>query len=231
MRRLFLSTLLALGLVLGPAGGAQAALVLDQPLVWIDGRFSHLVGGDDGFVTHDRIQLDAHYRIDRVSWTGAFLDLGDPSNNPVLPSGLSWTLQVSADAAGNPGVVTDSVTLAFDMVERVALGSATLAGQPVFVYTFTALLADPLHVGGGVPQWFSVFAESDDGWPRFGWLSGSGGDGVSRQFLANGDPVGTYTDRALRLEGVMQVPVPATWLLVLPALAGAGVLRRTRAAV
>lgn len=223
MNRLILCLLLALGL----SGGARAAVLLDQPLVFIDGRASHVAGGSSGFITYDRITLAQAAAVDRVTWIGAFIDTANLQNNPVAPVATSWTLQVAQDAAGVPGAVSDSVSLAFADVAATLLGSATLAGQPVFYYAFSALLADPLYVAGGTAQWFAVFSEDAAADPRFAWLSGSGGDGVARQqFLANGSWT-PYTDRALRLEGNV-VPEPATaWLLAMALLLGVvGVRRR-----
>ncbi len=61
--------------------------------------------------------------------------------------------------------------------------------------------------------------------PLFGWLSGSGGDGVSKQLnLSNGN-INSYTDRAMTLEGD-PVPEPGSLLLMTAGCVLIGLLRR-----
>lgn len=221
MRTWLQGATLALGLI----QGALAAPILNQPIALVDGRSSHLSGSPNNFITYDRIALISSYSVNKVSWVGAFIDLQTPANNPVLPEAVSWGFRVASDVANAPGLITDSASLAFGDATQEFLGTGNLAGQAAYFYRFTALLDDPLMLEGGVNQWFSVFAEGPDTVPLFAWISGSGGDGVSSQFLANGTFVGNYTDRALTLEGNL-VPEPPMLMLLLPALGAALALRR-----
>lgn len=200
----------------------HAAVLLDQPLLVSDGRASSVFdAGTTGFVTYDRITLPQTSSVDRVTWIGAFVDTQVTSNNPVLPAAVRWTLQVAADAAGVPGAVTDSTSLAFADASATLLGTVTLAGQPVFVYRFMADLIDPLLVGGGSEQWITVFAEDADHRPGFAWFSGQGGDGLSMQVQLGGSLPGPYADRALKLEGNV-VPEAPMGALIGVALLAAG---------
>lgn len=221
-----LTTAALLAVALSPA--TQAAVLLDQPLQIADGRASSVYnGGTAGFMTFDRIQLSQTAMVDRVTWIGAFVDTENPANNPVAPAAANWTFQVAQDAAGAPGAVTDSTTIAFAQATAAFLGTAVLAGQPVTVFRFEAALADPLLVGGGTDQWFSVFAEDALVRPGFAWFSGQGGDGLSTQLRPGQSSLGPYTDRAMKLEG-FAVPEAPTLGLVAAALMAAGLGRRRR---
>lgn len=164
----------------------------------------------------------------RISWIGAFIDTGNSANNPVAPVGTSWNFALAQDAANSPGAVVASESQSFACVSATFLGNSTLAGQPVSAYSYTADLVSPMLIQGGQTMWLSIFQQNTTLQPIFGWLSGSGGDGVSKQFLlSNGSLVNTYTDRALRLEGE-EVPEPGS--IVLMGLGGALILvaRRKR---
>ncbi len=204
-------------LLLIPAA-LPAAVLLNQPLAFVDGRSSTVAGPTTGFKTYERFTLAQSANINRITFIGAFADFTNTANNPVNPSGDNWNFEVTADNAGNPGSVTDSDSLAFASVQQTLLGNSTLSGQPVRVYSFTADLANPLFVAGGQTAWLSIFSTAANLDPRFAWLSGSGGDGVSKQlFLSNG-AFTAYTDRAVTLEGEF-VPEPGTFVLL-----GAGAL-------
>lgn len=227
MMRPLLPLTACLILMTGTGPAAHAAVVLDQPLVLVDGRASSVFdGGTTGFITYDRITISQSAMVDRVSWVGAFIDSENTDNNPVLPAADRWTLSVSADSGGNPGAATDSATIDFAAASATLLGIATLAGQPVHVFRFTADLLDPLLVAGGTEQWFSVVAENALQRVGFAWISGQGGDGLARQQRLGGGLLGPYIDRALTLEG-QAVPEAATLpLLALALVIAARVTRR-----
>jgi hypothetical protein len=221
MRRSWFMGLCLLLVLLRSAHGAP---LLSQPLVFVDGRASHVTNGT-GFITYDRIQLAQTSLIDSVTWIGAFIDTSTPANNPVPLQATTWNFQVLGDALGNPGSLIDSTSMASASVASTLLGSATLAGQSVNVYSFTASLADPLLIAGGADQWFTVYSENGNADPRFAWLSGSGGDGVSQQQSLANHTFTTYGDRALTLAG-QAVPEPATLPLLLLAFSGLVVATR-----
>lgn len=210
------------------AAVAQALPVLDQPVVNGDGRASSLYnGGSSGFVVYDRITLAQTTLVDRITWTGAFIDTVDPANNPVAPAAAGWTFQVASDLAGAPGAITDSASAAFGDAAAVLLGMGTLAGQSVAVYEYSITLADPLLVAGGSAQWFTVFSVDAAMRPGFAWFSGSGGDGLSLQLRPGQSTLGPYTDRALQLDGLL-LPEPPMALLLGVALLTAALTRRRR---
>ena len=222
MHRNLLALTSSLLLTVGAGTAAQATVVLEQPLLFVDGRASSVFdGGTTGFVTSDRISIAQSTQVDRVSWVGAFIDTQNTANNPVPPAADRWILSIAADAGGNPGATTDSVTLDFAQASATLLGSASLAGQPVNVYRFTADLIDPLLIAGGAEQWFSVVAENALQRAGFAWMSGSGGDGLARQQQLGGGLLGPYTDRALTLEGQTVPEAPTLALLAIALVAAA----------
>ncbi len=212
MRRLICSVLCVLGL----AGGARAAVLLDQPLLLPgDGRASY-IGGSTNFVTYDSITLAQTAEINQISWIGGFFDTGNSANNPPPFNATAWQFLVAEDAGGAPGALLDSASIAFADASASYLQQATLAGQPIDLYLFTATLVDPLLIVGGATQWFSVLAQGPSTNPLFAWMSGSGGDSVSIQF-GPGNPLNLTRDRALRLEG-SEVPEPPVLMLLTAAL-------------
>jgi len=190
-----------------------AEVLLTQPLAFVDGRTSTVANATNGFKTWDSFSLADSARITRITFIGAFLDNATPANNPVAPSGDTWNFDLATDNAGDPGAVAGSQSLAFNTVAQQFLGSATLAGQPVHAYRFTADLLAPLFVTGGETMWLSVFSAASNLDPRFAWLSGAGGDGVSKQVNVNNGNSNTYNDRAMTLEGDT-VPEPGSLILI-----------------
>lgn len=208
------------------AAVVSAAPILTQPLAVIDGRSSHVTGPSTGFVTYDKVQVAQDWLVDRITWTGAFIDATVVANNPVIGTADSWTFGVYADAAGVPGASLDSASVSFAAPTATYLGVTNLAGQPVYVYEYSVSLATPIYLPGGSPVWFSVYATSATADPRFGWFSGSGGDGVAKQLNLGDGTYGQYVDRALALEGTAApVPEPST-LALLAMSAGTIILRR-----
>lgn len=224
MRRLICGVLCVLGL----AGGAHAAVLLDQPLLLPgDGRASY-VGGSTNFVTYDSITLAQTAEINQVSWIGGFFDTGNSANNPAPFNATAWQFLVAQDAGGAPGALLDSTSILSNNVSASFQMQATLAGQPIALYLFTATLTDPLLVAGGATQWFSIVAQGPTPNPLFAWMSGSGGDSASIQF-GPGNPLNLARDRALRLEGNEVPEPPVLILLASAALLGAWRLRSGRA--
>ena len=118
---------------------ASAAVLLNQPLAFIDARTSSVTtAGATGFQTWDRVMLPFGGYVNRISWTGAFIDFANPANNPINPTADSWGIKVAFDSEGQPGAVSASASLPFASVAQNLLGNATIAGQPVRLYSFTA---------------------------------------------------------------------------------------------
>lgn len=204
MRHLLCLLLIALWL----AGGARAAVVLDQPVAFdIDGRASY-IGGQTHFAFYDRIGLAQSASVNRVTWFGGFLDTATPGNNPVLQSTTTaWHFSVAADDNNAPGAVLDTTSVAAADVVASYQGVGTIAGRGTYFYAYTALLPDALDIAGGTPLWFSVLAEGSTTNPLFAWLASGSGDGEGIQIFQGDQVVDRYTDRALRLEA-LEVPEP-----------------------
>ena len=207
---------------------APAAVLLDQPLALIDARSSSTVDGSQGFQTWERFSLVDSVSVNRISWVGAFLDLTNNANNPVNPDADSWQFVLANDAANAPGGTAYSANMAFGDVMQSLLGNSTIAGRAVKVYRFTADLLTPMSIAGGNTMWLSIYSINDTTEPTFAWTSGSGGDGVSKQYLfQSGALVNQYTDRSLTLEG-SAVPEPGTYALIGAGCLMIGMIRRQR---
>jgi len=205
---------------------ASADVIVDQPLAFSDGRTSQIFAPNAGFLMWDRIQIAQSSSVNQVTWTGGFFASGPTAPTP---EGDSWTFAVASDNAGVPGTVTDSATLAFNAVSFQFLGYGTLGGLQTGFYRLNATLPSSLFLQGGVQQWFSIYVEGN-GASGFGWISGSGGDGVSKQQNLGSGTYTTYADRAFQLNGSAAVPEPSELALLSGVALAAGLLRRVRKA-
>ncbi|MBS1829479.1 MAG: PEP-CTERM sorting domain-containing protein [Acidobacteria bacterium] len=203
----------------------SAETLLNQPLVSVDGRTSHTTNGTNGLQVWERFSLPQSAHINSLTFVGAFIDIGTPGNNPVLPAGNTWNFQLASDNSGNPGTVTASQSLAFNDVQQTYLGTASLSGQTVYFFNFSADLLTPFLVNAGETTWLSILVQADNLDPRFAWISGSGGDGVSKQISLGSGNIFTYTDRALTLDG-SNVPEPGTLVLLSAGALLIGAFRR-----
>ncbi len=188
---------------------SAAAVLLDQPLVFINGRASTSVNDTTGFRTWDRITLNESALVNRITWIGAFIDTVDTANNPVNPAGDLWNLHLAGDNAGDPGAVQQQASFSLASVTPTYLGTGSLAGQPVYYYQFAVDLSTPFAFAANQTLWLAIFSSAPQMDPRFGWSSGSGGDGVSKMVQLNNNDITSWGDRALSLEGEV-VPEPAT---------------------
>lgn len=205
---------------------ASAAVLLNQPIAFIDARTSSVTtAGTTGIQTWDRVALPDGGYVNRISWIGAFIDFANPANNPINPTADSWGIKVAFDSEDEPGGVSASASLLFNSVAQTLLGNATIASQPVRLYSFTADLSTPIFFNANQSMWLTVYSVAPTTNPLFSWVSGSGGDGVARQYnVATGVNNG-YTDRALILES----PEPATfWSIGIAGVALAAFRRRIR---
>jgi hypothetical protein len=220
------STLLSLTFV-AVQSVASAAVLLNQPLVAFDARTSSVTtAGTSGLQTWDRVALPFGGYVNRISWTGGFIDFANPANNPINPTADSWGIKVAFDSEGEPGAVSASQSFLFNAVTQTLLGNSTIAGQPVRIYSFTANLSTPIFFNANENMWLTVYSVAPTTNPLFAWVSGSGGDGVAKQVNVSTGNVGSYTDRALVLEGT-EAPEPATfWSIGLAGVALAAFRRR-----
>jgi hypothetical protein len=189
----------------------------------------------NGFQVYDDFTLGADFGIDAVSWRGFYWDALTPANNPMAPDTTSWDIQFYADAAGTPGALLHTTSLAAAAVTTTFVFNDTIFRDTVPVYDFHAALPVAFAATGGTKYWVSVLAHSPTLNPLFSWTGGSGGDGFSVQDWLS--PPNTRTvvtdDRAFALEGsVAAIPEPGSLTLIglgLSALAARRrLLRQTR---
>lgn len=221
----------ALGLTLF-ATLAPAATLLDQPVAFFDSRASSTTDGTTGFQTWDRISLANSGQVQRISWVGGFLDTTTLANNPVVADADSWEIQIASDNGNEPGNVFSTTSVPFLSVMSTLLGNGTIINQPVAFYRYTLDLPAAISLSSGTTYWLSIMSRDTATMPIFAWLSGSGGDGVAKQYYSpTGNLQGTYTDRALTLEGDLDnagVPEPATNALLAAGLVAIAALRKRR---
>lgn len=221
MQRLsFVLSLLVLGGV-----SASADVLLNQPLLFSDGRTSQVFGPNNGFLTWDRIQVAQNSYVHEVSWVGGFF--GGGGAQPPTPGADTWTFRVASDNGGVPGAITDTLTVPFADASLQFLGNGTLGGSPAGFYRLHVTLPVSLFLSGGSPQWFTIFA-AGSGPSAFAWISGSGGDGVSKQLYLGNGVYSNYTDRAMTLSGTAAVPEPSEFLLLSGVGAALGLGARLR---
>ncbi|MBS1834979.1 MAG: hypothetical protein JST65_19830 [Acidobacteria bacterium] len=198
------------------ASSASADILLDQPLVFINGRTSQVTSNNTGYITWDRIQLSQNSYVNQISWVGGFFALG--ASTAPTPQADYWLFQVASDNNGVPGAVTDSVKVPFSSASRQLIASGALGGMPANFYRLDISLPATLFVAGrGIPQWFTIQALGD-GPSTFSWISGSGGDGVAKQLDLSSGSYTSFRDRSLQLSGIAAVPEPRCELLLLSVL-------------
>lgn len=209
MKSTTLSVLLSV-CVLGFAVQASASTILYQTFaIGSSVRFS-----DDGtaFRSYDSFSLTEAAGVERVGWSGLWLDLNSPVPAPAGPQDAAgWEVAFFADNAGQPGALLSSQSLLAANVQSTYLGTSVFSvGQQYNVNYYSYLVDLPLIVdlSPGTPYWLSVYATGGSAPQNFAWLGATGGDGFSWQ--APGGQVSA--DRQFQLEGT-PVPEPATMLL------------------
>lgn len=158
-------------------------------------------GGFGNFATvYDNFTFPNPHNITDVHWTGIYFNSGHTSDV------TGFTIQFWSDNAGEPGVSLASYSI-------VGTANQTSLGSDVFSYD--TILSSAFQAQAGIQYWLSVVP--DLGFPpQWGWLGGTGGDGLAYQdFLGSRSSVSP--DRAFQLTGT-GVPEPATLGLFLVAL-------------
>ncbi len=212
--------------LLASVASADAALLYQTTPLDTSIRFSDT---DSGFRTFDAFALAQSANVERVTWSGAWLDLGAPQPAAApLPDLTGWEIAFYSNAAGQPGALLSSQTLSAAAVTAtgpttVVWGFGQLGLFNASYYTYTVDLPTPVGLAGGTPFWLSVQALGGTSGPHFGWYAGTGGDGTSWQ-TSPGTPGTVGGDRHFRLDG--SVPEPAT--LILFGVAGVLVAMRRR---
>jgi hypothetical protein len=190
---------------------ASASTILFQTFaIGSSVRFSD---GDTAFRSYDNFALTGSAIVERVGWSGLWIDLASPVPAPAgSQDAAAWEVAFYADSGGQPGALLSSQTIASAGVQSTFLGTGQFSvGQVYNVNYFSYLIDLPLLVGlsSGTPYWLSVYATGGTMPQNFAWLGASGGNGFSWQ-----SPGGQVAaDRQFQLEGTV-VPEPGTMLLL-----------------
>jgi hypothetical protein len=176
-------------------------------------------GGGNGLFAqvYDNFKVSSDFTATEVQFVGGYF------NPPAQGQITGWTIQVYADAAGQPGSLLSSTAIAGTGGETF-LGN--FGGFPAYSYDIAGL-----NFAGtaGTQYWLSVYPDLAFP-PQWGWGSASGGDGVSYQ-----DFFGTRSqlaaDMAFTVIGTTGggggVPEPGTLVMLgTGALGLAGAIRR-----
>ncbi|MFT3720791.1 hypothetical protein [Pseudorhodoferax sp.] len=226
--------------LLAPPGQAEAAPIYAPTPIGASPRFSDLGAAGGGWRVFDDFTPATSASVERVGWSGFWLDLNNPQPAPApAPDVSAWDVAFYADAGGVPGALLLLQTFSPAGANPTLLGAGSFSqGGNVYDvdhYRYEVDLAAPLALAGGDTYWVSVMAHSPALLPGFAWSAATGGNDSSyqQQLGANGQPTGAQTvarDRAVTLDGtLLAVPEPAALPLAGLALLLLAALRRGRA--
>lgn len=166
---------------------------------------------------YDNFKLGATTNITSVGWVGGYY-------NPQVQGAItSWFVGFYADAAGQPGALLSSFTIAGNGSETFLQNDSL--GDPN--YSYSSGLLSGFTATGGTTYWLSVLPTVPFP-PQWGWGTSSTGDGVAWQvYFGIGSQI--PSDLALSLYQTQQttIPEPGSLMLLGSGIIGiAGVLRR-----
>lgn len=232
MKGLTLAGAVCAGLLLSVASASATSTLYTQPNGGSGNGYASQndTNGLGNFATtYDNFTLHIHFRpgspdapppssgITTVQWFGQYF------NPPTAGAITAFTISFYADAGGVPGALVESDTIAGNANETL-VGLAG-DGLPLYSYSADIIAFAPI---ADTQYWMSIVP--DLGFPpRWGWSSGTGGDGQGYQcFFGTCGFIGD--DLAFTLNGNIppQVPEPSSSVLIATGLLGAAASIRRR---
>lgn len=212
----------------------NAAVLYAPTPIGSSARFSDYGSTDEtGFRALDNFTLASGGRVERVSWSGFWLDQIQPAPAPA-PDVDTWEIAFYADNAGAPGAQLWLESIAPVDVSSTFLGTGVFSVNGLYnvsFYNYSVDLPSFFNAAAGTQYWVSILAGADTFRPSFALRGATGGDDSSwQQVLGAGMSVvsgnAVARDRAIVLEGT--VPEPGTWLITAAGLLALPAIRRAR---
>ena len=220
MRRCLAHLLLLIGLTVG-SSTTNAAVNFSNPPDY-PGAYNSLTSQNDSginFPQYSPFTLSSAGNITAATWQGLYVS-NVLANNPPSPDSSSFTLSIYNDVGGVPGSAVSSNTInvglaAGDVHEtfnsfdnNFFLGGVTLTSAALYDYAVN--LPSPVTLSGSTPYWFSVVANTTNGFatPFWGWNSGGTTNGPTYNPFFT-DPLA----RTFSLTESSSVPEPASFLV------------------
>ncbi len=186
----------------------------------------------DFYQVLDNFQVGTSSTIQAISWQGMYLDNANGMVTNGTPNGGDWIIGLYS--AGGPGdfpfTLVTSETFAASNVTEALGGQANFGSATVDYYNEMAQLPTGIALQAGQTYYLSIFSSNTEPSSAWGWMSGSGGDGMSWQYDGVNDVTNVLSnDEAFTLYGA-SVPEPSSGLLAAIGLACAGgyLARRSR---
>ena len=215
-----LTTICTALLLAAPGWHATAAVLYAPTPLGSSARISDYGSADQfGFRTFDNFTVAPGGEVRKVTWTGFWIDLNNPSPAAApAPDALSWDIAFHADNVGTPGtqLSLESFTAASVSSTFLGFGAFSVAGGTYNVaqYRYSTDLSAPFTVLPATQYWISVLSRSTSYYPAFALQGATDGDDNSYQqtlgaALSVVDANAVARDRAIVLEGTA-VPEPGS---------------------